>query len=507
MRTYMFEFDLTPLATENECDAGSSEDELEDVESDSLHKPKRGCSGEPVSNRLHLTHALHPLTQDEVTTYCSMLAQDDNAEVFVMPTHHVTEFGNVKGFRLLLDKESDCSLLPINRDIYKGSTLVECDPGNRSIHPEVIRLLNDPALVRETFLSVLAQIAAHPPNTLAGLDCMPVTGEADSADVTLDDYFTGNERSQVLLENLIAERIGHHSCSQRGRDSRTWNVDMPCSVGVYHAYVRSRDTGKREHKAFISVSGGCRRASEQFYNLNLDLMGQATACELESCEEAWWLRRTSTRSRCHTIKLFADALQLSVPTTEDIYSFQEGVSVPVHTTDTLSNDLSVTDDGRVAIFNGACDVTAIRNGVLCEQHPSEGIWLFQGSHQSSIGALSNFGGGFGTPEICGAFPIGTVEMFEDSYQTLSNTRQHARTAATTPSQDVRLNLYKEKPCDHVLYYNPITGAEIKNGDINFENRPSHLKWDESFISHLTTHGWLREYQILELIPILHAVEL
>ena len=281
---------------------------------------------------------------------------------------------------------------------------------------------------------------------------------------------------------------------------------MPRGVGVYHAYVRSRDTGKREHKAFITVSGGCRRASEQFYNLNLDLMGSAKAWELESCEEAWWLRRTSNRSRCHTIKLFTDALQLSVPTAEDIYSFQEGVCIPVYTTDTLSNDLSITDDGRVAIFNGACDVTCTRNGVLCEQHPSEGFLLFQGSHQSSVGALSNFGGGFGSPEVCGAFPTGTVEMFEDDYQTLSNSRQRSRTDATVPQPDVRLNLYKEKQCDHVLYYNPITGAEIKSSDINFELKPSHLKWDESFITHLTTHGWLREYQILELIPILHALE-
>lgn len=497
----MFEFDLTPLASGTRGEDGSSGDDRDEEDIDHFEKPDDKAT--PVSGRLHTSHALHPLTQDEATTYCSMLAQDNNAEVFIMPTHHITPLGNVKGFRLLLDRDSDCSLLPINRDMFKGSTMVECDPGNRSIHPEVIRLLSDPDMVRGIVLQVLAQIASHTPNTLASLDCMPQSGKTENTEVTLDDYYTGKERSELLLENLIAERIGHHSCTQRSRDSRSWNVDMPSGVGIFHAYVKSRDTGKREHKAFITVSGGCRRASEQFYNLNLDLMGDAKAWELESCEEAFWLRRTSCRSRCHTIKLFTDALKLSVPTAEDIHSFQEGVTIPVPTTDTLSNDLSVTDDGRVAIFNGACDVTSIKNGVLCQQHPSEGIWLFQGSHQSSVGELSNFGGGFGSSELCGAFPTGTVEMFEDSYQTLSTSNHEA----VSPQKHVRLNLYKERHCDHVLYYNPLTGLEIKSEDINYDNKPSHMKWDESFINHLTSHGWLREYQILELIPILHALEI
>ena len=507
----MFEFDLTPLTTASpyeECasDGGGGEIYRDQV-TDFVPNPKRGCSGEPVCKRLHLENALHPLSQDEATTYCSMLAQDENTEIFVMPNHRIDPSGNIRGFLLWVDKEVDCANLPITRDMYKGTTLVECDPGDRSIHPEVIRLLNDPASVKATVLRVLAEIAAHPPNSLVSIDCMPICGDTENKPVTVDDCCAALKRSNILLENLISERIGHQSATQRGRDSRSWNPDMPTSVGLYHAYVRSRDTGKREHKAFLVVSGGCRRASEQFYNLNLDLIGQAMAGEVESCEESWWLRRTSSRSRCHTIKLFADALKLDVPTAEDIYAFKEGVSIPVYTTDTLSNDLSLTDDGRVAIFNEACDVTAVRNGILCEQHPSEGVWLFQGSHQSSIGSLSNFGGGFGTQELCGAFPTGTFSMYEDTYQGLSNYRQSGTLTQQREVREVRLNLFKEKPSTHVIYYNAITGVEIESKDIDFENKPSLLKWDEAFISQLTSHGWLREYQIIELIPILNALEI
>ena len=104
-----------------------------------------------VTKRIHTTHALHPLTHDEATTYHSMIERDDNAEVFVMPNHRIDEAGNLRGFRLVVDRNSDCVQLPITREMFMGSTCVECDPGDRDIHPDVIRLLNNPAEVKNVY--------------------------------------------------------------------------------------------------------------------------------------------------------------------------------------------------------------------------------------------------------------------------------------------------------------------------------------------------------------------
>jgi len=467
----------------------------------------------PVSERLHTEHALHPLTHDEHVTYCSLLARDDRAEVFVMPTHRIDETGNLKGFRLVVDRASDCALLPVTRDIFMGTTCVECEPGNKDIHPDVTRLLSNPKDVRSNILNMLQDIAKTPPSDTVSLAHMPVYGDMDAVVVSADDNCTGKERNQILLENLIADRIGHHSTTMRGRDSRPWKCDMPKSVGVYHAHVRSRDSGRRHHKLFIVVSGGCRRACEQFYNLNLDLLGNATAHELQSCEEAWWLRRTCTRSRCRTVELVSDALKLNVPKAGDIFSFEDNVSIPIPTTDTLSHDISETDDGRIALLNECCDSTQICNGIMCEQHPTEGVWIVQGSHQSAVGTLSNFGGVFGQQEICGAFPTGTFSIHEDDYQHQSHSThkvqnnsnaQGRNTNNTSKIQDTRLNLYKEKVSDHVLYFDAITGEEVV--DIDWDNRPQFVKFDETFLKHLESHDWCREYQIIELIPIINAVQ-
>jgi hypothetical protein len=473
----------------------------------------------PVAQRLHTDHALHPLSRDEYITYTSLLTGDDHAEVFVMPNHRVDLSGNLRGFRLVVDRASDCVLLPITREIFMGSTCVECDPGNKDIHPDVTKLLSHPEEIRSKILNMLQEIAATPPSDTVSLAHMPVYGDTEAIAVSADDNCTGKERSQILLDNLIADRIGHHSTTMRGRDSRPWKCDMPKSVGVYHAHVRSRDSGRRHHKLFIIASGGCRRACEQFYNMNLDLLGNATAHELESCEEAWWLRRTCTRSRCRTVQMVADALKLDVPNTRDIFAFEETISLPVFTVDTLDHDLTETDDGRVALLNECCDSTQILNGIGCTLHPTEGVWIFQGSQKSSVGTLSNFGGVFGQQDVCGAFPTGTFTILEEDYQHQNYSHrsgcakkvireslsvQDGNTNGKHKIQDTRLNLYKEQVCQHVLYFDPVTGKEVV--DIDWDNRQQFVKFDESFLKHLESHDWCREYQIIELIPIINAVE-
>jgi hypothetical protein len=522
----MFEFEMTPAGTGHSgvySDTHPIEEDETYEDDAAFQESPRPKEKESVLNRLHVRQALHPLTSDEVITYNSLLARDDRSEVFVMPTHHIDAPGNLRGFRLVVDKQSDCMLLPITREMFMGSTCVECDPGDRDIHPDVIRLLSNSTAVKKSILNMLSDISNHPTDMNVGLEHMPVIGDTEAIAVTADDNCTGKERNQILLENLIAERIGHRSTTMRGRDSRPWKCDMPTSVGVYHAHVRSRDSGRRHHKLFIVVSGGCRRASEQFYNMNLDLVGNATAFEIQSCEESWWLRRTSTRSRCKAIQMVADALSLQVPVAGDVFDFEDRASLPVYTTDTMDHSISETDDGRIALFNECCDTTSVSNGIICRQHPTEGVWIFQGSQQSAIGTLSNFGGVFGHQERCGAFPTSTFTLSEESYQQQSHPTADAQqqraesldkygarvggvSYMNPPQQlsDTRLNLFKEKESNNIIYFDSITGTE--NDTLVLADQPPYVKMDESFLKHLESHDWCREYQIIQLIPIICAID-
>jgi hypothetical protein len=202
-------------------------------------------------------------------------------------------------------------------------------------------------------------------------------------------------------------------------------------------------------------------------------------------------------------------LKLGVPTAGDVFAFEDDESLPVLTTDTLDHDLSETDDGRIAITNECCDCTRTQNGILCTQEPPEGVWLFQGSQQSAVGSISNFGGVFGQQDVCGAFPTGTFSLQEEDYKHQNHVRanldiQDQDTKELHKVRDTRLNLHKEKPCEHVLYFDPVTGKEVV--DIDWDEEPQYVKFDESFLKHLESHDWHREYQIIELIPIINAVE-
>ena len=120
-----------------------------------------------IEDRLHTKHALHPLTHDEVATYTSMLSHDEDAHVFVGPTHELKS-GRISGFCLTVHRDSDCVQLPLPREMFMGTTCVECDPGDKDIHPDVIRLLNNPSEVKASVLAMLAQVPQEELQRAAG---------------------------------------------------------------------------------------------------------------------------------------------------------------------------------------------------------------------------------------------------------------------------------------------------------------------------------------------------
>lgn len=56
-------------------------------------------------------------------------------------------------------------------------------------------------------------------------------------------------------------------------------------IGIYHSFVRGHNRDTRVHKLFIIVTGGCCKASDEFYNMVLDCHGHATAKDCAMSEE------------------------------------------------------------------------------------------------------------------------------------------------------------------------------------------------------------------------------
>jgi hypothetical protein len=102
------------------------------------------------------------------------------------------------------------------------------------------------------------------------------------------------------------------------QDQRPWRESLPAKVGVYHAFMRTTAQNMREHKLFIVVSGHCRHASEELYNLWLDARDTITAQQFMECAEVDWLRKATLRNHNRLAARVAKRLGLSVRYMHDV---------------------------------------------------------------------------------------------------------------------------------------------------------------------------------------------
>jgi len=322
-------------------------------------------------SRLSAAFALHELTKDEATTCEAMLSCDDRCRILAMPTHHVSDYHDMMGFRFDCEPFLLGSHLPLVRTMFHGHTVVECQAREEFI----LKLMSDLPAAREKMLNFLKGVDES--CVPATLDCIP----ENSSSLTP----SGSLSAQGLLSV----------------DSKYWSPEVPDRIGIYHAYVRGFNRDARSHRLFISCSGGLSRASDAFCNLVIDAGRHWTAEDVCESEEAWWLRKGCQRSRCRLIKMLADEFDVRLNHIQDIQAYKSA-PMAIPTTDTVEHDISkiqVRGQTKIAVHNACVDTTRNINGIACLMHPSEGVWLFRGAPRGNC-----FGSMFGDYLACGAFP-------------------------------------------------------------------------------------------------------
>lgn len=317
--------------------------------------------------------SLFPLTADERTT-CQAIVQPQTATLTVMPTHHIDEFGNFMGFRFSCDPYIIGSHLPITRTMFHGTTMVQCDVTEEFI----LQLMSKPAENQTKMREFLAKVEAE--CIPATLDCVPEN--------------TGSHTKSGVIQ----------ASGNRTVDSKPWTPELPSRIGIYHAYIRGYNRDVRTHRLFIICSGGLLKACDEFCNLVIDVGSQWTAKDVMISEEAWWLKKACQRARCRLIKSLADHFHIPINHMQDIMAYDK-CFMAIHTTDTLEHDMGMLSNGKLAVYNMCIDTTRNMNGMLCNMHPSEGVWLFKGAHRSAC-----FGSMYGDHLTCGVFPVNTPRI-------------------------------------------------------------------------------------------------
>lgn len=204
-----------------------------------------------INKSIVCDYSLFPLEKDEEQTCLSIIRGDFRSIILVMPTHHIDEYGRLKGFAYQCPSTSSIANLPLNRASFFGHTACECEVDSKTI----VALLSDVERCRKvmkTFLKAVRKRSQQEP--VATFACMP-------------------ENAECMREGGYVSSI----TSKRAVDSQPWVPETPNLVGIYHAFVRGHNRDTRVHKLFIIVSGGCAKAADDFYNHVLDCHGEATA--------------------------------------------------------------------------------------------------------------------------------------------------------------------------------------------------------------------------------------
>ena len=143
---------------------------------------------------------------------------------------------------------------------------------------------------------------------------------------------------------------------------------------------------------------------------------------------------------------------------QDIQAFGRA-QVAIPTSESVEHDLGKIG-ARVSVYNGCVDTTARNlNGIVCNMHPSEGLWLFRGAPRGSC-----FGSMFGDHKTCGFFP-------------------------TNAPRVCRPQSILVQDADCVVRLAPIQGKQ------------PFMCFDEAYMKNLEAMQWNRDNGYVELIPI------
>ena len=408
--------------------------------------------------RKNTSFQYHPLTKDEQETVDAILAEDPNNDIILGPTHHIDENGSLHGFRVAYAAHTTGVTLPINREMFFGHTVAEAF-STQGINPTVLELAADKEKCRSLMLELLQEIDKESRGSEATLYCMPQN--IDSLDS--DDHATNR-----YMYNSEARAI----------DSKTWVPELPVQIGIYHSFVRGFAKDSREHKIYLSCTGGCTLASESYYNLLLDLGKDIDIDEIVESEETFWLRNAAYRARCRLLYKLAQKFGIALKHITDLKSY-DGAKMALSTTDTVYNNIVRMNSGHVTVFDQCVDTTTTKNGIINTLHPTEGIWIYRGVPRTSAG-MAPLGFGFGDQRKCGIFPHGTFKLAKKHLQD-------------------KMNL-------------PFTSVATRNNDTvvtygcDPNNTTQQYSWpDERFFSVLQDAGWDRNNGFVELMPIIVGI--
>lgn len=313
-------------------------------------------------------HCFQTLTRQETEACNSCVAGSRHCQLQVLPNHMLTETGEINGFCFRCSTSDCANVIPMSKSCF-GTTAVYEVHSNKHANA-YIYLMNNLENTKQRLQGLVEQMA-HSDSPALCFECM-------------HDW----------------------TSAMNARDQRAWSEGLPAKMGVYHCFMRTNSQNEREHKVFIVVSGNCRQASEELYNLWLDARDDISVAQFMECAEVAWLRQATMRWVNRVAWRVMTALGLSSNTVlDDMEAVGGGVPMLIPTTFTVYNDMHLAAN-QFLLTNNAKLLDSNMSGVVFDCFASEGFWVYHGARDTCSHKI--FGSEFRAAKDSIAFPAKTV---------------------------------------------------------------------------------------------------
>ena len=466
--------------------------------------------------RIDTQYCNHDLTAEEQSACINVIEKSQHVSIQLLPNHHINTENELQGFVFSCAENETSDVIPFPKNMFAMTALYEVLPcTNHSMshddsdedtsptqdidyddffknaevnvtkaedvnydvissrytdskhhysqrheiaNPDFIRIINDSAKYQEKFIKWLKTLHENT-NTEPLFECIPTDVDADS--------------------NFDLETSEHD-------DRRVWTESLPYKVGLYHAHMPSQTRDHSKHRLFIVVSGACRRASEDMFNLWADFRSELTSRELLECEEMQWLKETTIRNHGRVAAEFAEILGLNVNCMPDMKDPNQKAMCLPESISFVQNCKLMND--RVFFANNATFVEDADNGVLVDVFANEGYWAFNGNPDPSGNNIFGHSFDFKTATC---LPTTTIR-YHDNYRPLHNDR-----IATVDTQQFPINIsygMAELITKH--------DQTVPKYDTIFDNQIP----DERFIQTMSRLSFDRDHGCVHLLPVMTFCE-
>lgn len=335
---------------------------------------------------LDLRFELLPLSMQERDAAASIVKGSRHTKLTIMPNHCMNIEGELEGFAFTCAADDPASVLPLTKSSMSTTAIYECIQDHGASY---LRLSSDVGETARRLAEIMGTLEQDSRSEPLNLDCMP---EMDFAAMAQHTF----------------------------KDQRTWRENIPAKIGVYHCFMRTTAQNMREHKIFIVVTGSCRQASEELYNMWLDARDHITAGQFLACAELDWLRKATLRHHNRLAARVAQGLNLPVRYIDDINSV-DSCSMVLPTTSCVTRDIAPARGG-VLLTSDSVVLNSCKSGVVFDCFATEGFWVFTGPRDTS--SYRMFGTEFHVTGIDQCFPTKTVR-----YHRLFTARDRSNVAA------------------------------------------------------------------------------